>query len=116
MEHEHSETKGQNKMNNTAKKITRATFKSFIKNNADNLFVLEQSRFDGMVDCVTSVQCAPVKVEPAKINFEISHDFGINGVWLVGGSRDYFYAYEDEMFRGFRVSNSCGAYIVATIK
>ena len=37
-------------------KITRATVKSFIKKNFDNLYINRKSRFDGSVDCVMPVK------------------------------------------------------------
>ena len=39
-------------MSKEEKKITRATFKSFINKNAGNLLIKCKSDFDGMVDCV----------------------------------------------------------------
>lgn len=37
----------------TQKKITRATIKSFVKKNKDQLYISNKSDFDGMVDGVT---------------------------------------------------------------
>lgn len=101
------------------KKITLATFKRFVRMNSyseDALFVLVQSAFDGMTDCVQAVKDIPAKVDHTKIDLSKPNTLGIAGVWLVGDSRDYFYKYEDALLEGFRVSNSCGSFIVAKMK
>ena len=103
------------KTNNTqSKKITLATFKSFIRKNATALFVHQKSTFDGMVDCVTSCGGG---FTPAQTEDKFGkHSLGLRGLWLVGGSRDYFNAYEDEKFVGIEVYNCCGKSIVAVAK
>lgn len=96
------------------KRITLATFKSFINKNRSNLFVLHNSSFDGMTDCVQELKNIPHKIE---LTTEyVKHSLGIKGLWLVGSSRDYFKSYEDELFIGIEVSNCCGRSIVAVIK
>ena len=102
-------------METMTKKITRATFKSFVKKNREELFVLEKTRFDGMVDCVTECDRTPTKAKPSDLKCE-EHTLGISGVWLVGRSADWFKAYEDEVFKGIAVSNSCGSCVVCVIK
>jgi len=82
------------------KKITKATFKSFIKKNEGKLFIQCVSSFDGIFDGV-----------------EYVHDtLGYNGIWLVGGSRDYFTAFDNGDFTGYEVYNCCGSFIIATQK
>ena len=103
-------------MKTATKKITRATLKSFISNNRNNLFAICKSDFDGMVDCVMNVEQSPVKVDASLIDFNKSNTFGIKAIWLVGRSRDWFYEYEDAIFKGIRISNCCGSSIVAIIK
>ena len=98
------------------KKITRATLKSFIKKNQDNLFVLTEMDFDGMTDCVSNVKDTPRKVEVSEINFDNQNNFSIKGLWLVGDSRDWFQAFSDELFDGIEISNCCGRYKIATMK
>lgn len=93
-------------------KITKATFKSFVKKNRDNLMILSKSNFDGMSDCVMSTgQTAFVKA----VNTDNPHEnnLGINGIWLVGGSRDYFSAYDKDGYKGIDVYNCCGHFVVA---
>lgn len=101
----------------TDKKITLSTFKSFVKKNADNLFVNVKSSFDGMIDgCRTykdGFQPATKDTTESKSDTYYEATLGINGVWLVRGSRDYFYQYQDENFTGIEVSNCCGCFIVA---
>lgn len=90
-------------------KITMATLKAFIRKNENNLFVNVLSSFDGMTDCVESVDMDYKKVDA-------SNALGHGGVWVVGSSRDYITAYEDENYIGFRVSNCCGCGIIAAKK
>ena len=95
------------------KKITRATFKSFIKKNTGKLFVNVKSRFDGMTDGCESVNggfSAAIATDD-----HAEHTLGISGLWLVGG-RDWFSSYEDDKFTGIEYSNCCGRGIVAVAK
>ena len=96
-------------------KITRTTLKSFIKKNKDNLFVKVKSSFDGMIDGVRDVEMDWKKVE-AEPNFNERYNYGIQGIWVVGESRDYLTEYEDENYKGIRISNCCGVSIIATKK
>ena len=99
-----------------AKKITLATLKSFAKRNADNLFVKMESGFDGMTDMVEYDKDAsfnPTVINPEKSNY---YRTGIQGVYTVGSSRDYFTLYEDEKFYGIEVYNCCGTSILAVKK
>jgi hypothetical protein len=91
------------------KKITMATLKSFIK-KSESLFVLSESSFNGMTDCVernTNPTLIPVSKENA---------IGHKGVWCVGSSRDYFRYFENDTHFGIEVSNSCGCEILLTAK
>jgi hypothetical protein len=95
-------------------KLTKATVKSFIKKNAEQLHINLKSRFDGMTDCVESVNGG---FEKAKTTQEhIEYTLGIAGAWFVGSSRDYFSQYEDSTMTGIIVSNSCGSFILAVQK
>lgn len=93
------------------KKVTKATFKSFITKNADRLMVKVRSQFDGMTDCV--VPCASGFVPAQKDTEWSQHTLGIRGVWLVGGSRNWFTPYNENGFTGIKVTNCCGSCIVA---
>ena len=95
-------------------KITRATFKAFVRRNADNLYIKNLSDFDPMTDCVQQIDGAGFRsVNPSEIDDSKSHTLGISGVWLVGQSRDWFSRYEKDGFRGIEVYNSCGNFVVA---
>jgi len=97
-----------------ATKITKATFKSFVRKNAENLHIKNLSDFDPMTDCVQQVDNAGFRqAEASNINHAQSHTLGISGIWLVGQSRDSFNAYEKDGFRGIEVYNSCGSFVVA---
>jgi hypothetical protein len=91
------------------KKITTATFKSFIKKSKE-LFVETSYSFNGMIDGIemnTDKKLIPVEKENA---------IGHNGVWLVGSSRDYFTFVENETHFGIEVYNCCGCETLWTKK
>lgn len=105
-------------MTNTqvAKKITLATLKAFIRKNAENLYVMQESHFDGMSDCVEyNREKSFTKVDHTKINLDCS-SLGIPGAWVVGGSRNWFSAHDTETHTGIHVSNCCGSFTVAIEK
>ena len=93
------------------KKITMATVKSFVKNNMQNLFIKEESTFDGMIDGCRFINegYSPVKV----CDSNLSHTLGVTGAWFVGSSRDYFNYVKDNGFIGINIYNSCGSFIIA---
>ncbi len=95
-------------------RITLTTLKAFLNKHSDNIFIKELSRFDGMVDCVmpTKDDFSQVK-RKEDIN---ERDLGFSGCWLVGSSRDSISVYEDDIYTGFQVYNSCGSWIAATPK
>jgi len=122
------------------KKITKATFKSFVKKNTDKLFIQLCSDFDGMSDCVEFIPSNQRKfvemkkdtvsdsdyrygLEQGKTREQIETSFfnnkytlGYRGIWLVNHSRDSFQAYDDEQFTGIHVYNCCGSFTVAIKK
>lgn len=102
-----------NKLNDT-KKITLATVKSFAKRNSDKLFVKEVSSFDGMTDCVESLNRDWRKSSILKD--QKYYKTNIDGVYTVGSSRDYFTKYEDSLYIGIEVYNCCGRSIIAVKK
>jgi hypothetical protein len=96
-------------------KITLATVKKFIRQNRNNLFIKQKSRFDGMYDCVMDNKNAEFRqVAPESIDFEKSNTFGIPGAWFVGSSRDYFNEYSDDNYIGYTVYNCCGQCVIVT--
>lgn len=101
---------------NTNTKITKATFKSFIKNNINNLYVANLSSFDGMTDCVQSSLDDRFKKVTTQYDPKNTHTLGIPAVWLVGDSRDYFTKIEKNGFIGIECYNCCGSFIVAIPK
>jgi len=97
------------------KKITLATFKAFAKRNSDKLFAREDSDFCGMTDCVQ--QNDDPQFKPTEITEETGYySTGIQGIYTVGRSNDYFSIYEDETFFGIRVYNCCGSSVLAIKK
>lgn len=92
-------------------KITKATFKSFIKKNRENLLIKRKSSFDGMVDCVMPTENSEFVKAQDTDGFN-ENTCGIHGVWLVNGSRDHFTEYSDGNVKGISVYNCCGSFII----
>lgn len=91
------------------KRITRATFKSFVTKNRTNLLIKVTSKFDGMQDMVDSTgekDFVPVRERDSNAD----NTLGIQGVWLVGGGRDYFTAFEEQGVTGIEGYNCCGSF------
>ena len=98
-------------------RITLATIKSFIKKNRANLYINQKSRFDEMIDCVTSTGNDDFELaQVPDVRSNHKECLGIKGAWFVFNSRDYFKKYEDNKFTGFEVSNCCGSFILAIPK
>jgi hypothetical protein len=99
----------------TAKKVTLATIKSFVKKNAGKLLISTGSRFDGSVDCV--MPCADKSFTPVIMNddgeYMMKATLGIQGAWFVRDSRDYFTPFEKDGLVGYEVYNSCGCFSLA---
>ena len=98
----------------STKKITLATLKSFARRNNDRLYCKSLSDFNGMTDCVEHVNG---DFKRTQITDEINYyRSGIQGVYTVGSSDDYFHIYEDESFFGITIFNCCGSSILAVRK
>ena len=93
-------------------KTTLATIKSFIKKNAGNLYIKNQSDFDPMTDCVQSCSDNGFR-EVVATEDNVSHTLGIQGAWFVKRSRDFFDKHSENGFRGYRVYNCCGSFVIA---
>jgi hypothetical protein len=90
------------------RKTTLATVKSFIRKNfaGDNLWIkpLTNSIMD---EGTYSIKADFKKV--LSINPENPHTQGIEGLWFVGVSGNYFNAYNDGTYEGYEVYNCCGS-------
>lgn len=96
-------------------KITKATFKSFLRKNEGKIQILVNRKFDGMTDgCEPTGQKEFVPLQRAERVWE--NNLGWQGIWLVGGSRDYFTAYNKNNMTGIEVYNCCGSFVVAVCK
>ena len=94
------------------KKITKTTIKSFIRKNLENMYIRNNSRFDGMYDCVTD--CGDGSFRKAEQSTKHNdYTLGVDGAWFVNGSNNYFRPYEANGFVGYEVSNCCGNFILA---
>lgn len=97
------------------KKITLATLKSFAKRNEGEIYAKEVSCFNGMVDMVENHENP--KWLPSGLSEEKGYyRTGIQGIYTVGSSRDYFTLYDDGHYFGIEVYNSCGTSILAVKK
>jgi len=92
-------------------KITKATFKKFIRQNEGKLFIKVHSKFDSMTDGIQSMISDFREIEKTEKHLE--HNLGILDLWLVGGGHDYFSEFTDGQFKGIRVSNCCGSQTIA---
>ena len=97
-----------------SKKITLATVKSFIRKAGDNLYIREDSTFDGMIDGTRFFNSEFEKAE--KTDWAVNHSLGINGLYLVKQSRDYFTHFDNGEFIGIDYYNSCGSGVLAVKK
>lgn len=92
-------------------KITKATFKSFLKKNEGKLYIKTISGFDAMSDCVVSTEDnGYTLLKPAAYVHE--NNLGYEGVWLVGGSDSFEPSHEGD-FNGIKVYNCCGSFTLA---
>lgn len=94
------------------KKITLATFKKFLKENQGHLYIKVVTDFDSMTDGLRSLNGDFEEVIYDN-NGHVENTLSIQGLWIVGGSRDYFSLYQDNTFIGIEVHNCCGKQIIA---
>jgi hypothetical protein len=74
------------------------------------------AEFDSMSDCVRTADGAWRMVDQSAIELDKPYTMGIDGVWLVGGGRDWFEHYETDAVIGIRGFNCCGSFTVAVAK
>jgi hypothetical protein len=96
-------------------KLTKASFKSFLKRNQGNLFIRNESHFNGMSDMVESNENPQWrKLEASTRSFGHEYHLGYEGVYLVRSSRDSFIPFAEDGYVGINVYNCCGSFTVAT--
>ena len=93
-------------------KVTLRTIKSFINKNRDNLYIMNKSDFNSMVDCVMPSDDQLFR-KAEQVDGHANH-LGIKGAWFVGRSADYFSEYNANGFKGYEVYNCCGSFVLAT--
>jgi len=101
------------------KKATMATVKSFIRKNEGRIYIDVKSSFDGMSDCVEQHKDRGFFLAH-KADSNHGHNFGIQGAWFVGSSRDSITRIEKDidadLAEGFHIYNCCGSFdIVAKV-
>jgi hypothetical protein len=70
------------------------------------------STFDSMVDGVRPTDQSDF-VPVVATAYDQRTTLGIHGIWLVGGSRNWFQAFKSETHEGFTAMNCCGKFTVA---
>ena len=105
-----------NEIVNTRKKITLATFKSWMRKNEGKILINVKSSFDGITDGCESRNGGFVPLSKVTVGYCSDNNLGFSGVWLVFGGRDYFTSYEDFNHIGIATSNCCGRFILAVKK
>ena len=98
----------------STKKITLASLKSFARRNKNNLFYQPISSFSGMTD---GIEFCDRKWRPTELTNDTGYyQTGIQGIYTVGSSRDYFSLFEDISYIGIKVNNFFGSAILAIKK
>lgn len=93
-------------------KITKATFKSFLRKNEGKVLIRVDGAFDGMTDCRQETgQTEFVPIQKATYSHE--NNLGYAGVWLVQSSGNSFRPYEKDGLKGIEVWNCCRDFVVA---
>ena len=100
-----------NIMNNTIK-LTRNHLKRLAKK--DNLYLNLKSSFSGMTDGIEPINSGFEPIERVSNNMT-DYNLGINGVWSIKG-RDSLEHYDDGIYKGISVFNSCGSFVLAEKK
>jgi len=98
----------------STKKITLATLKAFARRNSDSLYHMTTRKFNGQTDCEDDIEMDFMETEIT--DNKRYYETGIQGIYTVGSSRDYFRIYEDNNYFGISVSNCCGKTILAVKK
>jgi hypothetical protein len=93
------------------KKITKATFKAFLRKHEGALLVRVKSEFDGMVDGCVAVLDGFTPAQP-ETRLPYENTLGVKGVWLVGGGRNSFVPFSQGGVIGIQVYNCCGCFSV----
>ena len=96
------------------KKITRATIKSFVKKNFNNLYIKNLTEFDGMQDMTVANKNAEFrKAVPTQRDF--NYTLGVDGAYVLP-NRNLFDPFENENYVGYNVWNCCGEFVIAIKK
>lgn len=98
------------------KKTTLATIKSFIEKNKDELYIDLVSEFDANLDMIARNEQHSFRKTEKSEDKLINYTQGIRGAWFVGNGRDYFSDFENDLFKGYEVFNSCGIFRLAIKK
>jgi len=101
--------------------ITLETLKEFVKENAENLYLIFMEDGAPVPEPLPDVELYPLKVHPSEINLESRHNLGIYGIKFHWNGEDYFTWYDGESdgpkykdFHGIKVSNGLGDFALVT--
>ena len=68
---------------------------------------------NGIVETIDSFDISNKETSNNVIDFTKEDDFGIDRLWFVRRSRDYFEIYNEGGMKGYRIFNSCGSSVIA---
>jgi hypothetical protein len=97
-------------------KVTKATLKSFVKKNRNQLYINVKSVFSGYTDGLESQNAGFKKIEFEGFEATAEHTLRIKGLWLVNGGGDRFHEFDDGEYTGIEYHNACGHGILAIKK
>jgi len=95
----------------TAKKITMATVKSFIRKNRYALRISSRTQFDGMCDGIMPTADQSF-VRAYETDTHMDATLGVQGAWFTN-SKNYLQRFEEAGMIGFRIQNCCGSFDLA---
>ncbi len=84
--------------------------KEFIRDNADTLYIKRLSQYDPQGDVVVEEEGAWRMSLPMEDN---RYNHGASGAFFVGDGQDAVSEYAIAPWRGYKVENSCGSFILA---
>lgn len=96
------------------KKITKATLKSFIKKNLNNILVGYKSSFNSMSDMIEETKCNFSKLNIDKYD-EKKSTLGLFNLHL-HVDRLYIENFETSEYKGYNVYSCCGEYNIVIVK
>ena len=99
-------------------KITLTTIKKFIKENKNNIYIKNITHFNGMTDGIDNCEnqnfYLSEQTEIKQKQYGRDNTLGLKGAHFVFDSKDYFETFNENNFKGFKISNCIGHFVIAT--